>query len=361
MPLADLAGSAEEAAEMALIIARLFDASNALQTSIDAPSFRVENEYLIPTIDRLEQTPFLKREGDEYRLGIVALTEVNDERAKTLLADCERILSLLRAHYRNKETRKAPKRLVEIAQELGLPIERVLSCVELLKDISWMWSSGWNNPPATISERFVSVSESILRYKSMAEVFEHLNKTVGAHARDRRALYERVMQNSTSKDESTMQNSTPKTKEARKVFVVHGHDDGPREAACRVLEKLGLVPVVLFEQPNEGQTIVEKFEKHASDADFAVVILTPDDTGYPAGEQMKARSRARQNVVLELGYFAGKLQRRNIVVLHKGEVELPSDYHGVLYVPIDAHGAWKWRLAAEIKKAGIEVDLNNVA
>jgi len=348
MPLADLARNSEEAAEMALIITRLFDASLAVQGPVDAPSFRVDNENLIPTIDRIEQTPFLRREGEEYRLGLAALFELQDKRAKPLLLDCNRILNLLRAHYRNKETRKVPKRILEIPKDLQLPIERVLFCVDVLKEVSWAWG-GWSNPPGSPSERVLMPNDSILRYKSLDEIYAHLAKQIEAQAADRRApAY------------ASARNRFFGATRGRKVFVVHGHDDGPREAACRLLERLGLTPVVLFEQPNEGQTIIEKFEKHASDADFAIVILSPDDTGYAAAEQAKARPRARQNVVLELGYFTGKLGRQNVVVIHKGEVELPSDYHGVLYVPYDSHGAWKLRLATEIKNSGIEVDLNKV-
>src|SRR6266540_357155 len=180
MPLVNIARNAEEAAEMAVVLNRLFDASVALQTPVDALQFRVDNEDLIPTIDRLEQTPFLRREGDEYRLGMATLFELQDERAKSLLLNCDRILNLLRTHYRNKNTRKAPKELLEISRELNLSIEQVLFCVDVLKEVSWGWG-GWNNPPAPISERVVIPNESILRYKSLREIYAYLNKQVEAH------------------------------------------------------------------------------------------------------------------------------------------------------------------------------------
>ena len=68
-----------------------------------------------------------------------------------------------------------------------------------------------------------------------------------------------------------------------KIFIVHGHDEAAKQEVARFIEKLGLEAVVLHEKANEGQTIIEKFEKHASDARFAVVLLTPDDIGYAAG------------------------------------------------------------------------------
>lgn len=146
--------------------------------------------------------------------------------------------------------------------------------------------------------------------------------------------------------------------DSRRVFVVHGHDDGTKETVARFLQTLKLVPIILHEQPNQGRTVIEKFEKH-SDVAFAVVLLTPDDVGHSAREPEKVAPRARQNVVLEMGYFLGSLGRNRVCVLHSGGVEFPSDYAGVVYVAIDESGAWRLSLAREIKSSGIMVDLNN--
>jgi predicted nucleotide-binding protein len=106
--------------------------------------------------------------------------------------------------------------------------------------------------------------------------------------------------------------------------------------------------------------VIEKFEAHA-DVVFAVVLFTPDDVGYPAASPEKARPRARQNVVLELGFFMAMLGRQRVCVLYRGDVEVPSDYAGVLYIELDNAGAWKFHLAREMKRVGIDIDLNNVA
>jgi predicted nucleotide-binding protein len=145
---------------------------------------------------------------------------------------------------------------------------------------------------------------------------------------------------------------------SRRVFVVHGHDDGVKETVARFLGKLELEPIVLHEQPSRGRTIIEKFEDH-SDVAFAVVLFTPDDIGYPVGAASQSKPRARQNVVLELGFFLGALGRARVCVLYNSGVELPSDYSGVLYQELDAPGAWRFHLAREIKASGIAVDLNN--
>lgn len=146
----------------------------------------------------------------------------------------------------------------------------------------------------------------------------------------------------------------PSPTPSHEVFIVHGHDEPAREKTARFIEQLGLRPIILHEQANQGLTIIEKFEKHAH-VGYAVVLLTPDDVGGPAGDSTGgARPRARQNVILELGFFLGSLGRSNVCALYKG-VELPSDMHGVLYVHMDDGGAWKSQLVREFKAAGIEV------
>jgi len=64
----------------------------------------------------------------------------------------------------------------------------------------------------------------------------------------------------------------------RKVFIVHGHVDAARETVARFLGILGFEVIILHERPNQGRTIIEKFEAN-SDVSFVVVLLTPDDEG----------------------------------------------------------------------------------
>ena len=140
------------------------------------------------------------------------------------------------------------------------------------------------------------------------------------------------------------------------VFIVHGRDDSIKETTARFLEKLGLETIILHEKPDKGRTIIEKFEDHSKDAKFAVVLLTPDDVGRLASEPETSSSpRARQNVIFEMGYFCGKLGRGKLCALYRG-VEQPSDLHGVLYIQVDDAGAWKTRLALELREAGLNAD-----
>ena len=145
----------------------------------------------------------------------------------------------------------------------------------------------------------------------------------------------------------------------RKVFVVHGHDEAAKEVLARFLERIELEAIILHEQPDQGLTIIEKFEQHAAQVGFAVVLLTPDDFGDHRSD-VRQHGRARQNVVFELGYFAAKLGRGRTCLLRKGEVEMPSDLYGIIYTALDAAGGWKMKLVQEMKTAGLDFDANKV-
>lgn len=145
---------------------------------------------------------------------------------------------------------------------------------------------------------------------------------------------------------------------SRRVFLVHGHHDGLLHEAARYLEKLKLQPIILREQTSSGRTIIEKFVDFA-DVAYAVVLLTPDDRGGMIKDALDAqRPRSRQNVILELGYFLGKLGRNRVTALYMGDVEIPTDYSGVAFVSLDERGAWRLELARELKASGLDIDMN---
>jgi len=142
---------------------------------------------------------------------------------------------------------------------------------------------------------------------------------------------------------------------SKDIFVVHGHDAGFKNQVADVLRRAGLNPVILHEQPNGGKTIIEKFEQHGGSAGFAVILLTADDVGGPSLDQVQPR--ARQNVIGEMFWFAGKLGRSKVCALKKGDLEVPSDFASVVYTPVDERGAWKTDLLKELQAAGYS-DLN---
>lgn len=190
--------------------------------------------------------------------------------------------------------------------------------------------------------------------------------------------------------------TTPLSKE---VFIVHGHDKQPVEELKAILEEIGLSPIVLHEQPSGSRAMLEKLERY-SDVGYAIVILTPDDLGalgsdfeslstriasifkplsddlmLPMEKELQEikkipaqlddfmeetrrimKYRARQNVVLEFGYFIGRLGRDRVCCLLKGDVETPSDMRGIVYVPFKEKAIeCRERIIKELKAAGYEI------
>lgn len=140
-----------------------------------------------------------------------------------------------------------------------------------------------------------------------------------------------------------------------KIFIVHGHDGELKQSVARLIEKQGIEAIILSEQANQGRTIIEKFENY-SDIDGAICLFTSDDIGR-AKEDTEDESRARQNVVLETGYFMGKLGRDHVVILADNGIEMPSDLSGVVYTDTES---WKIDLLKELKAIGYTVDFNKL-
>ena len=142
--------------------------------------------------------------------------------------------------------------------------------------------------------------------------------------------------------------------DSNKVFLVHGHDREVKETVARFLENKNLKVVILDEEPGQGRTIIEKFEDHSSAVSYAIVLMTPDDVAQ-CREGSALAHRARQNVVFELGFFVGVLKRRRVCVISKGDLEIPSDYWGVEYIPWDDAGGWQGKLLRELKAAELDI------
>jgi len=150
---------------------------------------------------------------------------------------------------------------------------------------------------------------------------------------------------------------------SNKVFVVHGHDLEFKTEVENFIHEIGLEPVVLHRQPDEGQTIIEKFEKH-SDVGYAFILLTPDEIAYAVDQENRPdnvrskEKRARPNVIFEFGYFVGKLGRPRVCCLHKGDVTLPSDLSGLVYKQIDdSLESQAFSIIKELKAAGYKLKI----
>jgi predicted nucleotide-binding protein len=207
---------------------------------------------------------------------------------------------------------------------------------------------------------------SRVRPDQYVELFSKCNKEelavmakklkVDPKARSLQALAERVaaaLANETTAGSTTSGTVSPR-KGGGRVFIVHGHDELMKTEVARMIEQWGMQAIILHEQPNKGKTVIEKLEHNSADADFAVVLLSPDDVGSAKGAAALA-PRARQNVVLELGFFVAQLGRERVAVFHRPEVEVPSDINGLVYIPYPPGGLAGARAAlqAELEAAGL--------
>ena len=114
------------------------------------------------------------------------------------------------------------------------------------------------------------------------------------------------------------------------LMIVHGHDQAARlELENFLLHRFPHVaPMSMIDQADAASTLPEKFERLANQVKGALALLTPDDlakTLKTNAEQL----RARQNVIVEIGWFWGKLGRGKCLLLVRGDLEIPSDLSGV--------------------------------
>ena len=147
----------------------------------------------------------------------------------------------------------------------------------------------------------------------------------------------------------------------KRIFLVHGHDIASKEQMELILLKLGLEPFVLANTSGNGLTIIEALEAQIGEngmANFGIVLLTPDDLGFSKADgDEKIRPRARQNVVLEMGMLIAAIGRKNTVILKKGDLEIPSDANGILYLEFKEHiREVCYKLVERLRSSGFEID-----
>lgn len=152
------------------------------------------------------------------------------------------------------------------------------------------------------------------------------------------------------------------------VFVVHGHDQTALSEMETYLTDRGVKSVILSKLGGATQSLLQKFLQTANDARFAIVILSADDFGASRAQydaegvgERALQFRARQNVILELGFFYGLLGWENVFVLYKPpdkvfpNFEMPSDIAGAVFESMDAGGNWRASLAGKLTQAGFRL------
>jgi predicted nucleotide-binding protein len=102
-----------------------------------------------------------------------------------------------------------------------------------------------------------------------------------------------------------------------------------------------------------GRHLLTKFIEEAELVTFAIVLMTDDDIGSRNGGALAPR--ARQNVILELGYFLSHLGLARVCALKSPGLETPSDFDGIVYISMKSDGLWKGELLRELKAAEMPV------
>lgn len=250
---------------------------------------------------------------------------------------------------RNLQLAVCPQEFFEWHRDTSLALDQIFGenfrCTQEFRDITKLINPTPLNPSVHLPD---AVSERTADYLRMLDRADSLLSSLLKYIEDFWANEQAAA--------TAVKNQVTNDPINNDVFVVHGRDEGAKNTVVLFLEKLGLHPIVLADQPGQGLTIIEKFQQHA-EVNYAVVLLTPDDTGALLGAREQS-PRARQNVIFELGFFIGKLGRHKVCVLTKCEPEIPSDYAGVEYITLDGDVSWDVRLFRELQAAGFRVDAN---
>lgn len=137
-------------------------------------------------------------------------------------------------------------------------------------------------------------------------------------------------------------------KNSKKVFIIHGHNEAKRrELETMLKSRFGLEPIVLSEQPDQGLTIIEKFEKYASQCSYTFALFTPDDIISDGSTEY---FQARPNVIFELGWFYANLGRSRVCILDR----IFSDLQGVMRVQFTNDVSEKYLdIERELRSVGI--------
>lgn len=166
--------------------------------------------------------------------------------------------------------------------------------------------------------------------KEIIVIEEHLRSNIDRKFKN--ILEEQTKMPDISVDEVKVKEEEHGLGEKAKVFIVHGHDEASaRRVKEFIKEDLNMDAIILMDEVSANLTIPEKFEQYAKECDYAIILMTPDDKFKYDGSN-DVVYRARQNVILELGYFWAKFDRKRFAVLKRGNIEKPSDIQGVVYL-----------------------------
>jgi hypothetical protein len=127
------------------------------------------------------------------------------------------------------------------------------------------------------------------------------------------------------------------------VFVVYQHDPRAQTAVREFCTKLGFDIAEIAQDAQPDATIAAQLDQHPH-LDFGLILSRAENPPKP----------------FELGYCVGRLGLKRVFVLSATDDKLSVDEHGLLHIPLDPADGWQLHLARQLKRAGLEIDLNRV-
>ena len=128
-----------------------------------------------------------------------------------------------------------------------------------------------------------------------------------------------------------------------------------------VLEGYGTCEVTVWSQGvfQASSYTLDALAAHAHQSDFAVLVATPDDALSSRGSDFSA---VRDNVIFELGLFFGVLgrERTYVVADHAEGLRLPSDLHGLTWLPYNRRSDGNQRAAVTGAARGVNERINDL-
>jgi hypothetical protein len=153
---------------------------------------------------------------------------------------------------------------------------------------------------------------------------------------------------SPSLSESQMPSAVHASQSNKVLFVSNGVKDATGEAVVSFIQQLSL-PVTEADHTNG---LIDTLETRGNDTGFIVVMN---------GDMANGSGNISESSVFKLGYCAGKLGLKRMCMVHGPTQPSGSgDHHGIAHVAIDNNGGWQLHLARQMKRAGLDIDLNRL-
>jgi len=113
---------------------------------------------------------------------------------------------------------------------------------------------------------------------------------------------------------------------ARRIFLSHGSSQDWMKVQNYIERDLKIQTLELAQEPNKGRTVLQKLNEESDKCSYCVVVMTGDD------KVLDTETRARENVMHEIGFFQGKYGLEKVCLLYEEGTNIPSNIHGLVYI-----------------------------